>query len=130
MKRIALTAVAASLAAAAMFAPQASGAETLVNFVGPKKLKVQKSITYNFVCSVACNITVNDVLTGPGLKDPHSISGSLQPGAKGGFGGKPNGPLLKELKENPGKFKLAVTISASDPVTGETDVDKRTYRFK
>jgi len=138
MKRTALTAVTASLAAAALIAPQAStadpqasaSAETLVNFVGPKKLKVQKSITYEFVCAVACNISVSDVLKGPGIKDTNSVSGSLQPGVKGGFGGKPNGPLLKQLKDNPGRFKLAVTINASDPVTGETDIDKRTFGFK
>jgi hypothetical protein len=111
--------------------PQASAsAETLVSFVGPKKLKVGKSIGYEFVCSVACNITVSDVLKGPGINDRNSVSGSLQAGVKGGFGGKPNGPLLKQLKESPGKFKLAVTINATDPVTGETDVDRRTFGFK
>ncbi len=130
MKRGAITAVTTLVAAAAIFAPQASAAETLINFVGPKKLKVQKSIGYEFVCSVACNVAVADVLIGPGLRDPHSVTGSLEAGAKGGFGGKPNGPLLKELRDNPGRYKLAVTLTATDALTGEIDVDKRTYKFK
>jgi hypothetical protein len=138
VKRTALTALAAAAAIAALVMPGAAGAdpkaqasaETLVNFVGPKKLKVGKKFTYRFVCVVNCNISVSDVLKGPGGKLTGSISGSLAAGAPGGVRIKPNGPLLKAMKAETGKFKLAVTIRASDPTTGETDIDKRTYKFK
>ena len=43
---------------------------------------------------------------------------------------KPNGPLLDSLKASPGRFVIKTKISATDPVTGETDVDKRNFRLR
>jgi hypothetical protein len=111
--------------------PQAkASAETLVKFIGPKKLKVGKKFTYSFVCATNCNVSVSDVLKGPTGKLRGSISGSLAAGVPGGVRIKPNGPLLRAMKAETGKFKLLVTVRASDPVTGEIDVDKRGYSFK
>ncbi len=139
VKRRALSALAAATAVIALAAPPAlsaaappasASAETLVNFVGPKKLKVGKRMTYSFACAVNCDVTVSDLLEGPGGKLRGSLSGSIAAGAPAGVILKPNGPLLKSLKADTGKFKLKVTVTATDPTTGETDTDRRTYRFK
>lgn len=139
VKRRALSGLAAATAAIALAGspalgatapPASASAETLVNFVGPKKLKVGKRITYSFVSAVNCNVVVSDLLEGPGGKLRGSLSGSLAAGVKAGVVLKPNGPLLKDLKADTGKFTLKVEINATDPTTGETDTDRRTYRFR
>lgn len=139
VKRSAKTATAGIAAAALLFGPAASAtaepqaeasAEPLLSFVGPKKLKVAKSFSYIFVCPVNCNFSARDSLKGKGAKVTGALSGTLAAGVPGGVRLKPNGPLLKALKDNTGTFKLAVTVTATDPATGETDTDKRTYKFK
>ena len=39
-------------------------------------------------------------------------------------------PAVAFLKENKGKSKFRTEISALDPLTGNTDTDKRTFKFK
>jgi hypothetical protein len=34
------------------------------------------------------------------------------------------------MKAHPGKFRLAETLTATDPTTGATDTVSRTFRFK
>lgn len=139
MKSRALSGLAAAIAVIALAAPPAlsaaappasASAETLVSFVGPKKLKVGKRMTYSFACVVNCNIVVSDLLEGPGGKLRGSLSGPIAAGAPASVILKPNGPLLKDLKAETGKFKLKVEVTATDPTTGETDTDRRTYGFK
>jgi hypothetical protein len=126
----AAVALAASPALSVAAPPASASAETLVNFVGPKKLKVGKRMTYSFACAVNCDVVVSDLLEGPGGKLRGSLSGSIAAGVPAGVILKPNGPLLNDLKADTGKFKLKVEVTATDPTTGETDTDRRTYRFK
>ena len=59
-----------------------------------------------------------------------NVSGSLNANVPGGPFFKPNGPLLKSMKAEPGKFRLVNTITATDPTTGLTDAISRTFKFK
>ncbi len=130
----ACTAAAAAIAVAAGPASTAAAPrvtnEALVSFVGAKKIKVGKRMTYDIVCASNCNVTVKDRLVGPGTKDSGRLSGALTAAVPVAVILKPNGPLLRGLRAFPGRFKLASTVIATNPATGETDSDTRVYRFK
>ena len=66
----------------------------------------------------------------PGAKVSGGLTGTLAAGVPGGVRLKPNGPLLKALKADTGRFKISFKFSATDMATFETDTDKRTYKFK
>jgi hypothetical protein len=40
------------------------------------------------------------------------------------------GSLLKLMKANPGRFRLAETLTATDPATGASDTISNTFKFK
>jgi hypothetical protein len=117
-------------AATAGGGPTASKSGAIINYVGGKKLKIGKRIQILVVCSVDCNVVSNSVIKGPGVKLRGNISGSLQAGIPGGPFFKPNGPLLKAMKANPGKFRVINRITATDPATGATDAISRSFRLK
>ena len=137
MKRRATTllvsaAAVAGFAAGPLTVPAAAQVtnEALISYVGPKKLKIGKKITYGIVCASDCNVTVVDITLGPKFKDADKLSGQLTATIPAGVTLTPNGPLLKALKAFPGRFKIKSTVTATNPVTGEVDTDKRTFRLK
>jgi hypothetical protein len=110
--------------------PVATKSGALINYVSTAKLKVAKSIEITLICSANCNVVSHSVIKGPGVKVPGDVSGSLQANVPGGPFLKPNGPLLKAMKADPGKFKLVNKVTATDPVTGATDQISHTFKFK
>jgi hypothetical protein len=116
--------------AAAGGGPTATKSGALVNYVTTGKLKIGKKITILVVCSANCNVDTTTVVKGPGFKDSADVSGPLAAGAAGGPFIKPNGPLLKGMKAQPGKFRVNSTVTATDPATGVTETISRSFRLK
>lgn len=124
---IAMVAAAPSAAAA----PGASAsADTLITYGPQKKLKIGKRIIFPVVCSVNCDARAVALVSGPAEVPKIVISGALPGGTAVPVILKPDGPLLESFKASPGRFVIMTTISATDPVTGETDVDKRNFRLR
>jgi hypothetical protein len=115
--------------AAAGGGPTATKSGALVNYVTTGKLKIGKKITILVVCSANCNVDTTTVVKGPGFKDSADVSGPLAAGAAGGPFIKPNGPLLKGMKAQPGKFRVNSTVTATDPATGVTETISRSFRL-
>jgi hypothetical protein len=116
--------------AAAGEGPTASKSGALVNYVSTGKLKIAKKITIFVICSAACNVQTNTVVKGPGFKDSAQVAGSLPANSPGGPFFKPNGPLLKGMKAEPGKFRVNSTVTATDPATGATETIAHSFRLK
>jgi hypothetical protein len=127
---IALALVLPASAATAGDGPVATKSGALVNYVTTGKLKIAKNIQITVVCSANCNVTSTSTIKGPGVNLHGTVSGPLSANVPGGPFFKPNGPLLKALKKEPGKFKLVNKITAVDPTTGLTDAISRTFKFK
>ena len=127
---VALALVLPASGAVAGGGPVATKSGALINYVSTAKLKVAKSIEIVLVCSANCNVTSHSVIKGPGVKVPGDVSGSLQANVPGGPFLKPNGPLLKAMKADTGRFKLVNKVTATDPVTGATDQISHTFKFK
>jgi len=110
--------------------PVATKSGAIINYTTTGKLKVRKSITIPVVCSVNCQVTSTVVVKGPGFKLHNTVSGTLQAGVPGGHIIKPNGPLLKSMKADTGKFRLVSHMTATDVSTGATDAIAHTFRLK
>jgi hypothetical protein len=105
--------------------------ETLVRYLPRRRLPVRRRIAYRGVCTADCNITARSTLVLPGPNiGPVSVSGSF--GANEVFESflKLNRPALAALKRHRRKARLRTRIFAVDLTTGDTDTDRRTFRFK
>lgn len=118
---------AASLALAA----PASAGEDLVSYLTKGKLKPSKRIAYQVVCSANCQLTVTSTLRVKG-PDPAPVSGTdvFDAGEIAEGFVRPNKPLRKTIRDSIGATRLHTEVSATNLATGETDTDKRTYKFK
>lgn len=116
--------------AAAGDGPTATKSGALVNYVSTGKLKIAKKITIFVVCSANCSVDTTTVVKGPGFKESARVGGPLPAGAPGGPFFKPNGPLLKAMKAQPGRFTINSTVTATDPATGATETISRSFRLK
>src|SRR5262245_53072416 len=110
--------------------PVATKSGAIVNFVTTGKLKVKKKFQPLAVCSVNCEVTGTAVLKGPGVKATITDSGSFPATQPFGLQIQVAGPLLKSMKQKPGKFRLNVTYTALDPTTGAQDTVSRPFKFK
>jgi len=110
--------------------PVATKSGALVNYVSTGKLKVAKSITIPVVCSADCQVTSTLRIKGPGFKLTNTVAGPLTAGVPGGHVIKPNGPLLKSMKADTGKFRLVSNMTATDLATGATDAISHTFKLK
>jgi hypothetical protein len=110
--------------------PVATKSGALINYVSTGKLKVSKKILVAVVCSVNCNVDTTTTIKGKGYHQTFQLSGALQAGVVGGPFFKPNGALLKVMKANPGAFKIASSMTATDPTTGATDAIAHTFKLK
>ena len=134
-RRVAPFALAGALAlpastAVAGYGPVASKSGAIVNFVTTGKLKVAKRIQPLAVCNVNCDVSGTGVLKGMGGKATFSDSSPFAAGQQFGLFVIVKGQLLRLMKAHPGKFRLAETLTATDPTTGATDTVSRTFRFK
>jgi hypothetical protein len=110
--------------------PIATKSGAIVNFLPAGKLRVAKRFQPLAVCSINCNVTGTAVLKGMGGKATITDSGSFEANQPFGLQIRVKGVLLKLMKANPGKFRLNVTYTATDPTTGATDTVSRPYKFK
>lgn len=110
--------------------PVATKSGALINYTTTGKLKVGKSITIPVVCSANCQVNSTLVVKGPGAKVSNTVAGPLTAGVPGGHIIKPNGPLLKSMKADTGKFRLVSHMTATDSSTGATDSISHTFRLK
>jgi hypothetical protein len=111
--------------------PVATKSGAVINYATTGKLRVGKSMLVPLVCSVNCSATSTVVLKGLGFKLRNTVSGQLAAGAQGGGHViKPNGPLLKALKANTGKFRLVSNVTATDLQTGAQDSISNTFKLK
>jgi hypothetical protein len=118
------------VAAAGGGGPIATKSGTLVNYVSSGKLKIAKKITIFVVCSANCNVDTTTVVKGPGFKQSADVSGLLSAGVPGGPFFKPNGQLLRDMKAQPGRFRVNSTVTATDPANGATETISRSFRLK
>jgi hypothetical protein len=104
--------------------------ESLVRYTTKGKIKAQKRVRFLGVCSVDCTVTGTLNLKWPGPNLVTSDSGSFPAGQL--FEGviKLTKAGVAYLKENKGKSKYVTKIQAVDPLTGNTDTDQRTFKFK
>jgi hypothetical protein len=114
----------------AIAGPVATKSGALINYTTTARLKVGKSITIPVVCSANCQVTSTVVIKGPGFKIRNTVAGPLTAGVPGGHIIKPNGPLLRSMKADTGKFRLISNMSATDTATGATDSIAHTFKLK
>jgi hypothetical protein len=133
-KAIALFSVVCALALPASVAagegPIATKSGVLINYVSTGKLQIGKKIQILVVCSANCNANATTVIKGPGTNLTFDVAGPLTANVQGGPFFKPNGPLLKAMKAEPGKFKLNSSLTATNAVTGAVETISRTFRLK
>jgi hypothetical protein len=110
--------------------PVATKSGALINYTTTGRLKVGKSITIPVVCSANCQVTSTVTVKGPGFKLTNTVSGPLTAGVPGGHIIKPNGPLLRSMKANTGRFRLVSHMTATDSSTGAQDSISHTFRLK
>ena len=91
---------------------------------------VAEKIEIKVVCAVNCDVTSTTVIKGPGFKTTSVVSGGLTAGVVGGPFFNPNGPLLKSMKAETSKWRLANTITATDPASGANDTISHTFKLK
>jgi hypothetical protein len=119
-----------ALEASAGGGPVAHKSGAIVNFLPAGKLKVAKHFQPLAVCNVNCNVTGVAVLKGMGGKATITDSGSFAATQPFGLRVTVKGVLLKLMKQHPGRFRVNVTYTATDPTTGATDTVSRGYKFK
>lgn len=118
-------------AAGGPFATSSLDVDALVRYTTKGKLKAQRRIAYTGVCSADCNVTATTTLVIPGPNiAPPPVSGAFPAGQ--GFEAfiKISKAGAAFLKENKGKSSLRTKIQAVNTLTGDTDTDQRTFKFK
>jgi hypothetical protein len=110
--------------------PVASKSGTLINFVSAGKLRIGKRISVVVVCSADCQADATLTIVAPGPNLSAHVAGPLGANVPGGPFFKPNGPLLKAMKEHPGRFKVRTKITATDLSTGASETISGTFRLK
>ena len=141
MKRRVTAAVLGVAATAALVGPGAAGAgegptasssgDELIRYLTKGKLKPDNRIEYRVVCAADCQLTATSsvVLNGPNLR-PVSSTGAFVAGQVVEVFLKPNKPARAAIRESGGSAKLVTKVSATNTLTGETDTDRRNFRFK
>ena len=105
--------------------------DTLIGYAdGKKSLKAAKKMKYPIICRVVCDARSVATITGPGKNLKVVVTGSLPAGVPVPVILEPNGVLLGAFKDVPGAFTIKTKISATDPLTGETDGDSRNFNVK
>jgi hypothetical protein len=110
--------------------PIATKSGAIVNFLPAGKLKVARHFQPLAVCSIDCTVTGTAVLKGLGGKATITDTGSFPANQPFGLQITVKGVLLKLMKARPGKFRLNVTYTATDPTTGAMDTVSRPFKFK
>jgi len=110
-----------------------SADESLVRYLPSGRKPVKRRIAFLGECSVDCKLTVRMtlVLPGPNL-GPRIVTGTIDAETKPVFQAwlQLNRPALQALKANRRAARFRTRVRAVDVVTGEVDVDRRTFRFK
>ena len=139
VKRRVTAAVLGVAATAALVGPGAAGAgegrrhparAMSRRYLTKGKLKPDNRIEYRVVCAADCQLTATSsvVLNGPNLR-PVSSTGAFVAGQVVEVflsRTSPRGPRSGRR----GSAKLVTKVSATNTLTGETDTDRRNFRFK
>lgn len=131
-RAVAISAVAAALLAPAVASadPTATKSGVLINYTGPAKLKIGKKLQIELLCSANCNVQSTTTVKGPRFKDSFQVDGGLTANVVGGPFFQPNGPLLKQMKREPGKFRVISWVTATNTLTGAAESINKTFRLK
>jgi hypothetical protein len=127
---VAAVTAALMLPATAGAGPTATKSGVLINYASTGKLKVGKKISILLVCSANCNVDSTTTVKGPGFRDSFQVSGPLTANIPGGPFFNPNGPLLKQMKAETGKFKIVSSVTATDVTTGAVETISRAFKLK
>lgn len=126
-----VTALIGGPAAAGASGPAATKSATVFNYTTTGKLKIGKRISVFLVCITDCNINATVTLVAPGPNATDFLSGGpLAAGTGVELYLKPNGPTLKAMKDEPGKFKIRTKVSANSPTTGQSETITKTFNLK
>ena len=94
-------------------------------------VSARMAISVSGASNADCQITATStlVLPGPNL-GPVSVTGAFAAGQIAEAFLKPNKPARAAIKANIGSSKLRTEVTATNTATGETDKDRRTFKFK
>ncbi len=99
--------------------------------VGPCKPRPARCLIYRGMCTADCRVTVRTTLVLPGPNvEAGRISGDFDANVIFEAYMSLNAPARAALKQNRAKARLRTRIAAVDRTTGDTDVDRRTFRIK
>jgi hypothetical protein len=123
--------LASATPAGASVPPAAPAAEDLVRYLTDGRLKPDKRVSYFAECSSDCQLTARTtlVLKGPDLP-PVTVTGQLRAGQVAEAFLKPNRAARRAIRSNLSAARLRTVVKATDALTGEVDIDRRTFRFK
>jgi hypothetical protein len=121
-----------SLTASTAQAPTAAASgEELISYVTTGKLKVREDIVFQVVCSVDCQINSELELIVPGPNvDLGTQSAPFPAFAIVDVSVELNGKSRKAIREDIKKVKVRSTITGTNLLTGEVDVDSNTFKLK
>jgi hypothetical protein len=126
--------VSGGLTPAAGSGPIATSAdESLVRYLPSGRKPVKRRIAFLGECTLDCKLFVRMTLVLPGPNvGPVNVTGTLDVETKPVFQGwiQLNRPALRALKANRREARFRTRVRAVDVVTGEVDVDRRSFRFK
>jgi hypothetical protein len=137
------TALATAATLAALLVPAASAGagpaanksgEELVTYLTTGKIKVKNPISFQILCGAPapanCLVQVEAEIKVPGPNPQFSDVGTLLPGQVGIFEISVSKGARTFIKDNLKKSKLTATVTATNSVSGEVDVDGETFKFK
>ena len=106
--------------------------EDLIRYTGPKRIKIEKRMKYFLVCTADCDVTVSSTLVVPGpdvgpLVDQKPFEAGTRIQALVIVKSKAG---RRFLRDNADSSRIKSKVSATDIATGDTDTDKRSFKFK
>ncbi len=132
LNRRATAAIVAALSAGLLAtAAPVSANEDLVSYLTEGKRKVAKKVRYQFVCSADCQVTVSSTIKLKGPDVPPLVdTAQFQAGVPIAHSLTLNKSLREAITDHIGASKLVSEVRATNTATGESDTDRRTFRFK
>jgi hypothetical protein len=129
--RVCSLAVTAAVAALMILPSSDAMAGTLINFITTGKLTIARQIQPAAVCTATCNVTGTGVLKGPGGRFPVADSGGpFAAGQPFGLSVFIKKAAVSFMKQSPGRWHLAETLTATDATTGAVDSVTASFGFK
>lgn len=111
--------------------PQATASDHFLTFLTDGKLKVRKRLAFQVVCNADCNLsaTTKLKLKGPDL-GPVTSTATFPAGVVAEAFLKPNQAARNAIKAKIGAARLITEVTATNVLTGEVEILRRTFKFK